>query len=108
VEVDVMSLLQDDANDDLISQDDPLLPAAALLQVPLPLTVHLTVMVVGEAGVGKSTLSHFIAEAMPSHEGHMRRKMPPPTGETIDFDESRRFVINLPPTARTHGRGNKH
>jgi hypothetical protein len=25
--------------------------------------------------------------------------MPPPTGETIDFDESHRFVLNLPPAA---------
>ena len=59
---------------------------------------------VGEAGIGKSTLAHFINESMPSHAGHIRRKMPPPTGETIEFDESRRFVINLPPT---HGGGGR-
>jgi predicted ATPase len=35
------------------------------------------VTVVGEAGVGKSTLAHFIAEAMPSHEaGGCTRRYP--------------------------------
>ena len=109
VEVDVtkLSMLRaiDDEDEDDEDEDDgmpvdPLLPEAALLEAPLPLTVHLTVMVTGEAGVGKSTLAHFVEEAMPSHEGHMRRKMPPPTGETIDFDESRRFVLELPPPSR--------
>ena len=65
-----MSLLRDgDDGDDGASPDDPLLPEPALLEAPLPMTVHLTVMVVGEAGVGKSTLAR-LRRRPPDHLTH--------------------------------------
>jgi hypothetical protein len=52
VEVDVMSLLDHDL---LLPPSDPLLPEPALLEAPLPMTVHLTVMV-GRVGTFHFTL----------------------------------------------------